>query len=297
MFGFGRKQIKISVITWDASFREHFHTVDFFGRQRYPKEKFEFIWVDFHKNDNPLLLEKISQYSNARILNLNNNRSEKWHLGKCINEGVRQSSGELLVIPDGDIAVDEDFLSYVWDQHQASDDLVMYFRRYDEQETDKNSREDVASLKKVCKLSHPLNYGGCLTIRKEHFETIKGYETHPVFAGPGMNGMETYTRLRNAGLCIKWAKGKNIYHPWHTNTLGSGISLAYKHEIKCLRWAKAVFPWINPGHFEQSWIVFCRERNLTYQANYDECNVLLKNIPDIDMDSYAKVEEFFSLSR
>ena len=62
--------MKISVVTWDASFRESFHTVDSFGQQNFPKNSYEFIWVDYYDNKNPILLNTINKYSNFRLLNL-----------------------------------------------------------------------------------------------------------------------------------------------------------------------------------------------------------------------------------
>ena len=37
----------------------------------------------------------------------------KWHLGKCLNAAILESKGDLIVIPDGDIVVEENFLEEV----------------------------------------------------------------------------------------------------------------------------------------------------------------------------------------
>jgi hypothetical protein len=284
----------ISVITWDASFRDYFHSVDYFCSQDYPRDKFEFIWVDFYNNQNPVLLEKIRKYPNARLLNLNNEASAKWHLGRCINEGVRQSSGEVLVIPDGDIVVDRDFLSYVWESHRHKDDLAMYFRRYDEPQ-DKSferSREDFYHLTQTSRLDNATNYGGCLTLRRCNFEKIRGYETHFAFAGPGMIGFETYVRLKNLGLSIKWAKDRRIYHPWHENTLGAGFSEEKKNKMQILKWARGLYPWLRPAFIEQSWIVFSRELALSYEANEEECDAFLYSMPKIELLFFQALDDF-----
>ena len=288
MFGISKK-VRISVITWDACFREYFHTVNFFCRQSYPTSLFDFVWVDFYENKNPELARQISLFHNARALNLLNEKSVPWHLGRCINEGVRQSTGDLLVIPDGDIVVEPDFLDYVSCQHAAKDDLVLYFRRYDEPQdkSSPKSRSDIDHLKNNCQLYAPLNYGGCLTLKRRTFEMINGYETHSAFSGPGMSGKETYTRLLNAGMSIKWSKDFKIFHPWHKNTLGSGISAETLKSMQLLNLAKRDYPWINPGHFMQSWIVYCREINLAFKADNISCEDFVNNIPQINFDLYG----------
>ena len=74
---------------------------------------------------------------------------------------------------------------------------------------------DIKGNKLISEWDHVSNLS---YLSKKNFELIDGYETHDVFAGPGMNGKETYIRLRNAGLNIRWSKEKNTYHPWHPNT-------------------------------------------------------------------------------
>ena len=279
--------MKVSVITWDANFREFTHTIDFFNRQVFPESDYEFIWVDFyHSNDR--VRQKIEKYLNARLVTLNHSPEAKWHLGKCINSGVAHSSGELLVIPDGDIAVEEDFLSYVYQSHKDHSALVMYFKRYDEpqQASCEQSRTSISYLQQHAKFTNPTNYAGCLTLRRENFEHINGYETHPVFAGPGINGMETYTRLRNAGMAIKWVSDKRIYHPWHPNS----ASISKLDAFKILQFAKGQYNWIHPyGGMNQSWIVHCRALSGDIVADTKVCDEYLACMPKVDLDYYRKL--------
>ena len=43
---FNRKKIKISVIAWDAAFRENMHTIKCMANQKYNNKliEFEFLW-------------------------------------------------------------------------------------------------------------------------------------------------------------------------------------------------------------------------------------------------------------
>jgi len=267
--------ITVSVITWDASFREYFHIVDSFGKMDYPKSHYEFIWVDFYRNENPKLLEKISGYSNARVLNLNNDSSSKWHLGQCINAGITEARGNIIVIPDGDIIAPPNILSTIDKEHERSDDLVLYFRRFDEpaDRHDPQKSYDLFYLMDACVLTNPTNYGGLISIRKNNMLQVNNYEEDDVFSGPGINAMELYVRLRNRGLKIQWHDEK-IYHPYHQST---GFSPPDKNLMNMLA---PQYPWIMPyAGIKQSWVLHSRQQDLSYMANDGSVNRYLSRMP------------------
>lgn len=242
--------VKISVVTWDANFRESFHTVDFFADQLFSREEYEFIWVEYYSDVNPRLREKISRLDSARIICLGG--EGEWHLGKCLNEGIRRSRGKVLVICDGDIAVEPDFLDAVWRIHSEINNLVLYFRRWDEPENAHKLPITLHHLQEVCQLRHPTNYGGSLTTRRECLEYVRGYEEHPIFAGAGTIGKELYTRLKNAGFPIMWHPSKKVCHPWHTNTLRG------THKLK---------------RDQQLWIIRCRDLSVDYVASIEQAQL------------------------
>lgn len=291
-----RKKTRISIIVWDASFRESFHTIDYFCKQNYPNDEFEFIWVDFYENRDSILHATIARYPQARLLNLCNSDNTPWHLGVCINEGVRQSRGDILVIPDGDVVVSDGFLDIVNRHHSNREDLALYFRRYDEPRdaATSRSREDITYLKQRAQLIHPLNYGGCLSLKRTNFEAVNGYETHNVFAGAGMIGMEIYIRLRNFGLSVKWVRDVCVYHPWHANTSDDGFNEARQHQVRLNNWAKVYYPWINQYYVEQSWVANCRERDLSYRADGQQCEGYLSRIPAIDHCLFEQIDSLFA---
>jgi len=283
--------MKISIITWDSNFREFTQTIDCFCGQEFPVTDFEFIWVDFC-NSNQYVKKTINIYPNAYLLKLGKSLKTKWHLGKCINAGVDVSSGEILVIPDGDIMVEKDFLDYVWDTHQRYQDLVLYFRRFDEpmQYIGNQGRTSILRLQKYTKLLNPKNYSGCLTLRRFNFDKVHGYETHEVFSGPGCQGLDMYIRLCNLGLAIKWAEDKKIFHPWHPDT--SSPMHSYREALK---FARLKYPWILPyAGIKQSWVVHCRERSLDFVADECNCEKYLSQLPKIDMDQYIKASKWYS---
>lgn len=266
---------KISVITWNGSFRESFHTVNFFQKQTMPSEEYEFIWVEYYSSANKELEEKIQKSDNARIVYLNG--EDKWHAGRCMNEGIKRSSGDLLVIVDGDIAVEPNFLEQVWQMHLSYKDLVLYYRRWDEPQGShlaNVSRTSIEHLKSVCQLRNPENYGGCITVSRNVINRVNGYEEHPIFGGSGAVSKELYTRLRNLGVPIMWHPTGKIYHPWHAGTLPSTNT---------------------PQQHRQAWVLKCRSLNLDTQANSQQVDAYIKDY-SIQQNSNAKSNHVTSQS-
>lgn len=211
--------VKISVITWNGGFREYFHTIDSFAQQTLPQSEYEFIWVEYFDSAVAELTRKIEDVPNAQLICLNG--QGHWHAGKCMNSGVAASSGDLLVIVDGDVVVKPNFLEQIWDVHRESDKLVVYVRRWDEPQTHHNPKITIEHLEQVCYLPNPLNCGGCVTLHRETFAAVRGYEEHPIIGGVGAVSKEFYTRLQNAGFPIVWLADMKVFHPWHPGTLPS----------------------------------------------------------------------------
>ena len=270
----------ISIVTWDANFRENLFTVDSFFNQNIDTDIFEFIWVDYY-NSNRNVANKIKNYPRAKLITLDNPASDQWHIGKCINAGVKNSSGDIILLIDGDIIVDDNFLEHINKVYKVGNEFVTYFRRYDES-IGNSAVDSKVQIKKMGKIFHLLsvdNFAGCAAVPRNLFQAINGYETHPAFAGPGMIAKEFYVRMKNFGAPIRWDRNKNVYHPWHPNTLGSGFQKELKEQIKILKWAKIDYPWLNPGRIEQSWIIHNRIKNLSYKSNENECANFLKHLP------------------
>jgi hypothetical protein len=248
----------ISVITWDAGFRESYHTVDFFSRQTLAKDKFEFIWADYYSTIKPELAEKIEAMGNGKTFCYGG--EEEWHLGQCLNAAVRESRADLIVIPDGDIVVEENFLSEILRCYENKcQELVIYFRRWDElKPAEDRNNEDVTlpMLRETCKLNNPTNYGGCLVISKSCFDYVQGYEEHGIFSQAGANGMELYVRLKNAGLHIMWHPTHKIYHPWHMGSYPNDSEYSRKVNL-------------------QNWLIRQRDLNVTFKSDIENVEHLI----------------------
>jgi glycosyltransferase involved in cell wall biosynthesis len=265
--------MKVSIVTWDASFRESLHTIDSFGPQT--SDTVEFIWVDYY-NVNKRVKKKLSKFEYCHFLNLDFEKNVPWHLGKCINAGIKEASGDILIIPDGDIVVSNDFVSKVCMEMGEAEDKVVYFRRYDELAADMSQDDDIVSLENRCVLTNPTNYAGCLVLHRNLFDRINGFEEHWAFAGPGINGKETNIRLQNSGALIRWSEDK-IYHPWHNSTGRSASSDEEKRELANLM---LNYHWLLPyAGMLQSWIVRQRALQLSTRASTDECDSLFSSLP------------------
>lgn len=210
------KSLKISVLMVDGSFRERFHMIDYLNKQSFPKKDYEMIWVEFYKR----VSLKLTKKKNLQIITLNNKKDKPYHSSFCFNEGIRRSRGRVLVIIDADQAVGKNFLQTIWQEHKECKDLVMYMQRQDELKKDHQGSKSykIKYLRKVCRLTNPTNYGGCLTVRKKWLLKVNGYEQDPLFSGLHANGKDLYTRFKNLGLKIKWHPSELTYHPWHPGT-------------------------------------------------------------------------------
>ena len=272
----------ISVITWDAGFRESYHTVDYFKHQTLGKDKFEFIWADYYSTIKPELEVKIQAMDNGRTFLLNG--KGKWHLGRCINAAVKESKGDLLVIPDGDIVVEENLLAETIRLHEIYENLVLYFRRWDEPNPEEKSKEtlSISRLRDTCRLTNPTNYGGCLTIPRKVFNYVFGYEEHELFSEAGANGMELYTRLKNAGFPIMWHPEHKIYHPWHKGSYPNDPE--YKTKVD-----------------KQNWVIRQRDLGIIFESDTSDVDRLIleyqKTIQKSEIKIKGKTSIFYKINK
>lgn len=228
--------MKISVIMIDGGFRENVFGAEYFSNQAFDVNEFEIIWVEYYNKPNRAL----RAYPHIKVIRLN--QKGNYHSSMCFNRGIIEANGELLIIPDADVIVKSDFLEKVWNIHQAYEKLIVYAYRYDEMNKGSLKSVDFDELEKKCVLKNPLNYGGCLTVRRKWMETINGYEQHPVFgSGFHANGLDLYTRFKNLGMAVQWNPDLKLYHPWHKNTYF--MSPDYYRQFIFIKWRQKVLSW------------------------------------------------------
>lgn len=201
----------------DGGFRERFEPLPTWFDQTLDPGEYELIWVEYGSSIAGPLRGLAEQYVNMTVLPLGH--TGDYHSSFCFNAGIERTAGELIVIPDADVAVDPDFLQRVRDEHIRNEHLAMYIYRYDEAPQDFTGHWDLDHLRQVCTLVNPENYGGCLTVRRKWLLAINGYEQHDLFGtGFHTNGKDVAVRLKILGLDIKWHPELRLYHGWHPST-------------------------------------------------------------------------------
>lgn len=209
-----------SIIMIDGSFREAFHAVASWGAQSIPLDAFELIWVEYYANTDPQLEEAIKKVPNAKLIKLGNPSESEYHSSYCFNAGIEAAVGDLILLPDGDLMVECDFVARMSALHERNPCLVTYNYRINEPRDQHHGAPTLDHLKDVGLMTHPWNWGGCLGVRKRWLLEVNGFELHPVFAtGDHANDFDMYVRLKNLGLEVAWPREPALYHPWHPGTL------------------------------------------------------------------------------
>ncbi len=208
--------LKVSVILWDCGFRERFHAIKTYLNQSLPSDQYEVLWVEYYDDVRSEVAEFDKKHENFHVVTLN--KRGQWQYGVCINEGAKLARGSVLIISDGDVVVDEHFVSDAVDKHAGVPRLVNYHRRYEEQDEPDEYDDDLEYFKRICVLSNPSNYGGCFSIERKHFIALNGYEEDFVFAGPSACAKDAHVRFKNAGYLIRWDPKPRVFHPWHPGT-------------------------------------------------------------------------------
>jgi GT2 family glycosyltransferase len=222
----------ISVIMVDGGFRERFHLLDFLNKQTLPRERYELLWVEYYDEVHPDLVSRID----VDVITLGHRKGvDPYRSACCFNEGIRRSRGELLVILDADQVVEPDLLETVLREHEMTDRLVMYVMRWDEPAEKHREQIDVEHLRRVSTIRNPVNYGGCLTVRRKWFVDVNGYDLDPVFTGLHAHGRDLWIRFKNLGLYVMWHPSQRIYHPWHPHTLFNEPG-TYDEQLKLISW-------------------------------------------------------------
>lgn len=220
--------LKISVIMVDGSFRERFNSIDSFSNQTLDPSLYEIIWVEYFSDIAEELRDKEGAYKNFRTILLG--KEAPYHSSFCFNRGILEARGELLVIVDADVVVEEDFLEILYLEHSKNKELVSYIYRVNEpKEAHCEACPGLSHLKEVGRIDNPLNFGGCLCVFKTHLLSIGGYDEHMVFhSGFHMNGKDVYTRLKNLGLPIRWHYRLRLYHAWHRHTTVNHLAYEFQ---------------------------------------------------------------------
>ena len=200
----------ISIVMVDGGFRELFWPVRHWLDQTLSQDRYELIWVDYTDKVAP----EIEAMPRMRCFTVGRH-DEPQILAYACNEGIRRARGDIIVLPDADVACEPDLLETVLREVGADPELVLYVLRLDQPEQHRRPEQDLGYLRRTCSLKHTFNYGGCTAMRRDLLLRLNGYEQLPFFAGYLHNGADNFIRFKNMGAKIKWHPVQRVYHPWH----------------------------------------------------------------------------------
>lgn len=277
----------------DGSFRENTFGAKYFSQQEFPENEYEVIWVEFYNNVNK------SVKRNKKIKYITLDKKGTYHSSFCFNRGISEAKGDILVIPDADQIVPPNFLERIFKIHSKYEKLALYGYRYDEIKKGalKFKSFDMEELKNKCVLKNPINYGGCLTIRKKWMIEINGYEQNPIFqSGNHANGLDIYTRLKNYGLAVQWEPSLILYHPWHHFTLNP--TMEHVSQQKIIEWRKQNMIWKTFNGIDQNKNIdipfhvnelIKKELHKTKLIKKIEDSIIFRNLPQRIKNRLAKL--------
>lgn len=229
---------RISIIMVDGGFRENFASVGHWLDQTLSPDQYELIWVDYSATVAPEIA------GNPRIRSAALGRTEPaQRLGIAYNEAIRMARGEILVIPDADVACEPDLLEVVRAELDADPDLVLYVLRLDQPREDFRSGQDLDHLRATCAIKHTFNFGGCCCVRRDHMIRMNGYEQLPIFAAYHYCGGDNDIRFKNMGLKRKWHPTQRVYHAWHTLPPPSSFDFA-REQDRFIAHRAATWDWL-----------------------------------------------------
>jgi len=210
-----------SIISWDCCFRNFYHLIKSLSEQYYDKDQYELIFVEQRtkeesdlfniQNDLPTLNETANNFRNlinVKAIFMNDDKSIPYNIGRCINHGIKVSTGKYVSRMDGDILVKKNFLHDLELAHKEYKTIINLDRRYSTQPvgaTFENWCQGEIDYKKclsVCanpNLSPQKiveNKGPLISVPRTWFFDVGGYDEHRIWStGISRNGQDITKRM------------------------------------------------------------------------------------------------------
>jgi hypothetical protein len=246
------RQPDVSLILLDWSVRESFHTLEYLNHQRFNRERYQIIWIEYYDTKAPQIEEMMRKKSELDLpppvdvwIVMETSKQEYYHKHKMYNIGILNSLGSIVAIMDSDAIVKPTFIGEVVKEFENEASLALHFeqiRNFDQSYYPFNYpsieeiigdgcvnavngvptglTESAKSLKEDWSLWHRYNYGACLCARLQHLIMIGGADEHDDYLGHICGPYELTARLINAGIKDKLHDSHFLYHVWHPNQGG-----------------------------------------------------------------------------
>jgi hypothetical protein len=245
-------QPDVSLILLDWTVRENFHTLEYLNRQRFDRNRYEIVWIEYYDRRAPEIEAMMRRNSELGLppqvdtwIVMNTSKGEYYHKHKMYNIGILNCSGRIVAVMDSDAIVKSTFIEEIVREFDKHERLALHFeqiRNFDQSFYPFNFPtieeiigpgcvnavngvptgllESTQSLKEDWNLWHIYNYGACLCAKREDLIMIGGADEHEDYLGHICGPYEMTARLINAGVKDKLHDSHFLYHVWHPNQGG-----------------------------------------------------------------------------
>ena len=316
------QDIKHTIISWDCAYRNFFHLIDSLLNQNFPKNKFELIYVEqrtkkfannFNHREGLKSLEdkyqEVKNKINIKIIYLNEDENQVYHLGKSNNAGLAIARGKFISVMDGDQLVPNDFLVKLTEFYRKRPNAVINIYRKNAQypvgvRSYKDWKNGIISFEKclnACKEKNVAvpkkinNFGPMVSCAKKYWEKIDGYDTHILWStGLSKLAQDTTKRLEIATGC------KSIYlpdcftvHPWHPIGIGAirtqkDIKKYFSFQDKLTKWSVQYGEPSYKKRKKYADIIYQKNKKIVDSIIYGDLNNKFKNV--IPKDNIIKIK-------
>lgn len=238
---------KVSVVLLDWSCRESLHVLHYLSRQTVPRDQYEIIWIEYYSKRADQIEEGLKDCA-ARgkppivdqwiVMGMPGNVHYHKHL--MYNIGIVISRGKIVTLCDSDAIVRDTFVETIIRSFEKEPNIVLHLdevrnndRRFypfnypnieevrgkgcinwmDGMTTGLFDKEDPL---------HTLNYGACMSARREDLIKIGGADENIEYLGHICGPYEMTFRLSNTGKKEVWHQEEFLYHVWHPGIDGRG---------------------------------------------------------------------------
>ncbi len=240
-----------SIITWDCSYRAFHHLIDALAGQDCPAKEWELIYVEQrtkrvssarNRKQGAGLRSLWDRYQevggavNLCPVYLGDKVNVPYHLGRCVNAGLKIAQGDIISVMDGDQLLQPHFLKSLAAFHEGRDAIASvhcHVAGGPVGATKENWTEATFSFDDVlalCPYGHdpypagtkPGSYGSMVSAKWEHWQAVNGHDEHPLWCtSASMVNSDTAHRLeRLLGVETELLQDTFSVHPWHPHGYG-----------------------------------------------------------------------------
>lgn len=232
-----------SIICWDCSFRNFFHTIDGLVSQNFDRDQFELIYVEqrsrayadnFNHSQNLKSLwdryEEVKNKIDIKIIYLDQAETVPYHLGITVNKALAMCSGKIVSVMDGDLLLPSDFLKKLESYHNKEKIAIVNLVRHMASKPVGVSHDDwtnaaidfIKCLAECPTRDDPIprtisNKGPLISTQRDYWHAVNGYDEHVIWStGLTRLGQDLTKRLEIlSGVQSTALPGSFCVHPWH----------------------------------------------------------------------------------